>query len=89
MFTIYRCYIQFQFTLFTALYYFHDPSGNASLSENASPPQKKPNQDFETDPQQNGRLHITGNKGPAPKRGAFSLVVSGPTRKKRALLARN
>ena len=42
MFTIYGCYIQFQFTFFTALYYFHHPSGNASLSENASPPQKNP-----------------------------------------------
>ena len=79
MFTIYGCYIRFQFTLFTVLYYFHDPPGNASLYENASPA-KKSNQDFENDPQQNGGPHIKDNKGPAPYRGAFSLVmISRPT----------
>ena len=79
MFAVYGCYIQFQFTLFTAFYYFHGPPGNASSSENASPA-KKSNQDFENDPQQNGGPHIKGNKGPAPYRGAFSLVlISGPT----------
>ena len=54
MFIIRGCYIPFQFTLVTALYYFHriyenDPLGNTPLSENAPPPKKK-NQDFENDP---------------------------------------
>ena len=55
-FIIHGCYIQFQFTLVTALYYFHeihenDPLGNTPLSENdpskpikilKMPPQQKP-----------------------------------------------
>ena len=53
MFIIHGCYIPFQFTLVTALYYFHriyenDPLGNTPLSENDPPPKK--NQDFENDP---------------------------------------
>ena len=52
MFIIHGCYIPFQFTLVTALYYFHriyenDPLGNTPLSENDPPPK---NQDFENDP---------------------------------------
>ena len=43
MFIIHGCYIPFQFTLVTALYYFHriyenDPLGNTPLSENDPPP---------------------------------------------------
>ena len=46
--------LQFQFTLISALYYFHeiyqnDPPGIAPLLENDPPPKKK-NQDFENDP---------------------------------------
>ena len=55
VFIIHGCYIPFQFTLVTALYYFHriyenDPLGNTPLSENAPPPPKKKIRVFENDP---------------------------------------
>ena len=37
----------------------------------------------------NGPPHITGNEGPAPSRGTFSLVIGWPARKKRPLLSGN
>ena len=54
VFIIHGCYIPFQFTLVTALYYFHriyenDPLGNTPLSENDPPPKKKIRV-FENDP---------------------------------------
>ena len=67
--TIYSCYIQFQFTLITALYYFHkiyhnDPLNNGPLSENELP---KPNKILKMISQQTGWPHLTGNKAPSPK----------------------
>ena len=59
VFIIHGCYIPFQFTLVTALYYFHriyenDPLGNTPLSENDPPPQKKKKLEFlKMTPQQN------------------------------------
>ena len=70
MFIIHGCYIPFQFTLVTALYYFHriyenDPLGNTPLSENDPPPKKKikilkmtPQQNFPLPPSPPPPSHI-------------------------------
>ena len=60
MFTIYGCYIQFQFKLITAMYYFHE---NDPLCKKRP---SKTNQDVENNPQQNGWRSLTGNKLPTP-----------------------
>ena len=86
-FTIYGCYIQFQFSLFTALYYFHDsklkwPPRWRFLIWKCSPPATSPIKMLKMTPQPNGLPHITGNIGPALSTGTFSLLI-GPPEKRR------
>ena len=67
--TIYSCYIQFQFTLITALYYFHkiyhnDPPNNGPLSENELP---KLSKILKMISQPIAWPPLTDNKAPSPK----------------------
>ena len=75
MLTIYGSYIRFQFSLVSALTYFHEidlkwPPGNIPLSENPSPPPHTHAKSFKIlkmTSQQNGRSLLRTNKRPALK----------------------
>ena len=69
VYTIYSCYIQFQFTLVTALCYFHkiyhnDPPNNGPLSENELP---KLSKILKMISQPIAWPPLTDNKAPSPK----------------------